>query len=204
MRKEREFLERAMARYVGAALVSFDCALDWKNDQRAGNFNPLTDDQAVAGAFEYSANNLDRAREMCVSRFGPASQTAWLLSEVMNSRKAERCPSVQVRRVSLPRRALSLVSTGVGMGMAFAQDTQAKPPDSGSGDCGCGQCLCCCAIASLVGGAGKGCVTETGTTDCAGRKTYTADLGEGGVGCGMQKTGQTDCCGRETYRERGC
>lgn len=43
---------------IGAAIIAFDCAVDWRHDQRRGHYNPLRNLNDVRDAYQYSIRRL--------------------------------------------------------------------------------------------------------------------------------------------------
>ena len=81
---EKATLEE-IGQHVGAALIAFDCASDWHQDSRRGNFNPLMNLEPVKASVEYSKMSLQRGRDICERRFGYEAGTVKLLEDVANS-----------------------------------------------------------------------------------------------------------------------
>ena len=71
-----------LGRKLGAAIIAYDCAVDWKRDRRRGEFNPLPDEEAVAAALEMSAEQLAVASDLARQSFGARSQAAHTLETV--------------------------------------------------------------------------------------------------------------------------
>jgi hypothetical protein len=84
MGNEKVILEE-IGQHVGAALIAFDCASDWRSDRKSGEFNPLLDVGQVEASVEYSKQSLRKAKSLCESRFGSEAGTVKLLEDVANS-----------------------------------------------------------------------------------------------------------------------
>ncbi|MGD9714878.1 MAG: DUF5685 family protein [Thermomicrobiales bacterium] len=79
-----ETLLHRLGEYVGAAIISFDCAVDRDRDHRRGDFNPLGDGPApVQSALRFSNDQLDRARLLCETAFGAEALTVQTLQGVI-------------------------------------------------------------------------------------------------------------------------
>jgi hypothetical protein len=50
---------------LGAAIIAFDCATDWKADQRRGRYNPLMDSAEISQAYLECGRCLSRASWLC-------------------------------------------------------------------------------------------------------------------------------------------
>jgi hypothetical protein len=72
----------AIGRHVGAALIAYDCAVDWVRDRRRGEFNPLPDRAATIDSLRFSAAELASAAALCRQHFGISSQAAAILVRV--------------------------------------------------------------------------------------------------------------------------
>jgi Family of unknown function (DUF5685) len=71
-----------IGRSVGASLIAFDCAVDWKRDRRRGEFNPLPDEASAIAALERSADWLHEAEVETVAAFGTDARTTQTLRTV--------------------------------------------------------------------------------------------------------------------------
>src|SRR5260370_36287344 len=86
----RETLTR-LGEHVGAAIIAFDCAVDWRKDQRRSDFNPLPDGEtSVVAALAYCRQRLSRAAGECRQAFGENARTAHALLGVCG-RIPSRC-----------------------------------------------------------------------------------------------------------------
>ncbi len=72
-----------VGRHVGAAIIAFDCAVDWNRDRRRSRFNPLPDLPATEDALTKSRYHLARAAEGCLTAFGGRSRSGWLLNSAL-------------------------------------------------------------------------------------------------------------------------
>jgi hypothetical protein len=61
---------------LGAATVAVDCALDWKDDLRTGNCNPVRDESGAGNAAMLGLDHLHRVVEACETCFGYSSRSA--------------------------------------------------------------------------------------------------------------------------------
>jgi len=89
----------AVGRHVGAALLAFDCAVDWQRDRQRNEFNPLPDEAAVRAALRFAVNELDEVAERCRIAFGStssAARTATAVADRLATRNplAAACPTV--------------------------------------------------------------------------------------------------------------
>ena len=75
---------RELGEHIGAAIIAFDCAVDWRRDRQRGRYNPLVDETAVADAFSHCSNRLSQAGMLCVREFGHASRCADVLQSVFD------------------------------------------------------------------------------------------------------------------------
>lgn len=62
--------------YLGTATVAVDCALDWKDDMRTGNCNPVRDENSAINAAILGLDHLHRLVEACETFFGYLSRSA--------------------------------------------------------------------------------------------------------------------------------
>jgi hypothetical protein len=72
----------AIGRHLGAALLSFDCAVDWERDRVTGNYNPVSDDTGEGQAFQATLSHLEAMQAVCASTFGRASRSAEIVASV--------------------------------------------------------------------------------------------------------------------------
>lgn len=80
-----------LGQHVGAAIIAFDCAVDWSRDRRRGDFNPLPDgEQSAEAALAYCRERLTQAAQECRAAFGDNSHAAHALLGV-RERIAGRC-----------------------------------------------------------------------------------------------------------------
>jgi uncharacterized protein DUF5685 len=61
--ESRQELLCRLGQHVGAAIIAFDCAVDWPRDQRRGQFNPLSDgEESAEAALAYCRERLTQAQ----------------------------------------------------------------------------------------------------------------------------------------------
>ena len=86
---------------VGAAIISFDCAVDWHSDKWHGQFNPLPSCDDIDVAIDFCGDQLIAAGWLCAESFSPRSRTARLLKERFQTLEKSCCsakrPVVQSR-----------------------------------------------------------------------------------------------------------
>jgi hypothetical protein len=68
-----------LGQHVGAAIIAFDCAVDWNRDRRRGSFNPLANAEEVQLSLQLCRRSLAQAIWICADLFGKRSQTAAVL-----------------------------------------------------------------------------------------------------------------------------
>lgn len=129
-----------IGRRVGAALIAFDCAFDWRRDQANSEFNPLADEAAVRLAIDYCRGQLLDASRMCRCAFGDACQTSRVLVAVEDA--------IDVREPQTLYGTLHEFLQRWGL-------VQRKGAVQLNSDCGtslpyvvCG-CFCCCLISEM-------------------------------------------------------
>ena len=69
----------AIGEKIGAAIIAFDCAVDWKRDQRSGDYNPLQGEQGVELAMERCLQDLVAAGWLIAESTGHQSISASVL-----------------------------------------------------------------------------------------------------------------------------
>ncbi|QDU57258.1 DUF5685 family protein [Aeoliella mucimassa] len=69
---------------IGAAILSFDCAVDYARDRQRGSFNPLANTRDVQRALDYSLHCLAEAGWRCTQTFGPAAATGRVVRAVFD------------------------------------------------------------------------------------------------------------------------
>ena len=57
----------AIGNHVGAAIIAFDCAVDWKRDRKSGNYNPLLNSTEVLDAPQECQLRLTKIGWLCDS-----------------------------------------------------------------------------------------------------------------------------------------
>ncbi|WP_020469033.1 DUF5685 family protein [Zavarzinella formosa] len=90
-----------VGRHVGAALIAFDCAVDWKRDRRRGEFNPLADEEAVHEAMVYCLDRLHRAEVFIRTSVSENARSAITLARVQQ-RLLQLDPMAQGRTCPTP------------------------------------------------------------------------------------------------------
>ena len=76
---------RLVGEHIGAAIISFDCAVDYQKDQWNGDFNPLREAADVNAALDYCGDQLVAAGWKCREIFGDQSRTVQLLRNRFDS-----------------------------------------------------------------------------------------------------------------------
>lgn len=142
----RELFEQ-VGRSIGRAILAFDCAVDWHDDQRHGQFNPLPGESAIGAALDLACESLDQAAWLCETRCGESSLCARVLTSVFE-RTAAFVPR-HLRRTQRPGWKQRLSQWGLSRepGYVYARF-----------DC-CEVVACCDGVgeaASCCGGAGDG------------------------------------------------
>ena len=177
----RQSLEEA-GRHVGAALIAFDCAVDWRRDRMNGEFNPLRDQEAVQSAMAYTKMRLRLAQSECIRRFHDKSATVELIAGVLDAIDfipGDKCAVTPKLFLQQVRNALV---AGAGTAVALAQNGQ----NSAKNNDGCGTCCCVVlgigAAAVCFGSVTAGRVTQK--KDCQGNPTYEVQRPCCGCGCG--------------------
>ncbi len=100
---EHEGLLTAVGRHVGAALIAFDCAVDWKRDRRREEFNPLPDEDAVHTAMVFCLNQLRHAETLIRTAVSVNARSAATLARVQQ-RLLELDPLADVKSCPTPAR----------------------------------------------------------------------------------------------------
>ncbi len=173
---------RELGQCVGAAIIAFDCAVDWPRDQRTGNFNPLRDDNQRRDAYDFSRRQLTNAAQLCRRVHGGESISGELLDAIAHrvQRRTRAEPLLACGREKTARTGLSWRSAGYlfsdfGM-LAFA-------------DCACEGCGACCEAGGSA--ADGGC--------SAGNCCRSADAGS--CCCEFCCFGCPDSCGNDATGE---
>jgi len=117
----------AIGRGVGAALLAFDCAVDWRRDRARNEFNPLPDEAAVRAAMRFSVNELDDVAERCRLAFGSQSAAARTATAVAD-RLATRNPLAAVACPTVPawKQALAFLTAKPVLAMAGPNPDEAS------------------------------------------------------------------------------
>ncbi len=98
-----ENLLMAVGRHVGAALIAFDCAVDWRRDRRRGEFNPLPDEDAVHAAMVFCLSRLRQAETLIRAEVTGNARSAATLARVQQ-RLLELNPLAAVMACPTPAR----------------------------------------------------------------------------------------------------
>ncbi len=173
-----------VGRYVGEAIIAFDCAVDWPRDQRTGNYNPLANDEDRRAAFAYCNRRLMLAAALCRRDHASDSLAAYVL-EAAAHRVQRRldgpvcsCGDTATRRW----RRSGYVFSDLGL-LAFL-------------DCaceGCNACVGCSACCEAGGGAAEG-------ASACGQSCGSADTGS--CCCDFCCAGCTESCTHRKTNER--
>lgn len=111
---------------VGAYIIAYDCAVDWRRDRARGQYNPLPDRLAVAEACVYTQDRLSHALWRCQNHL-TGHHGITVLQHVF-------------QRVSVQ--------------LATFQESMTEiVPARKAGDCDC-DCLSCCCDTNACGGSG--------------------------------------------------
>ncbi|MCB0322022.1 MAG: hypothetical protein KDD69_00565 [Bdellovibrionales bacterium] len=65
-----------IGRALGAAIIGFDCAVDWRKDLRTGNFNPITTELQAINGFAFAGRKLQLLERTLGEHFGSTSPSA--------------------------------------------------------------------------------------------------------------------------------
>lgn len=71
----QEFLW-TLGQHLGVALVAADCAIDWRDDLKTGECNPVKNETDAVESARLALSHLYQAQEASEQYFGPASRTA--------------------------------------------------------------------------------------------------------------------------------
>lgn len=107
-RSWRTLLARLGSR-IGAAIIAFDCAVDWTKDRRRGEFNPLPDHASRLGALDLAAAELAAAAEDCRQTLGEKSRSSAVLDSAGRRVSGTRRALAAAPRERTPRNRFSLV-----------------------------------------------------------------------------------------------
>lgn len=69
---------------IGAAIITFDCAVDWHNDRRKKRFNPLPTKASIARSLQQCRRELARAMWLCGERWGHSSLSVQVLRQTFH------------------------------------------------------------------------------------------------------------------------
>ena len=90
-------LLQCVGQKLGTAIVAADCALDWQDDLRTGDCNPVRDQEGAARVARLAIVNIQNIVAACEASFGPASRTVGVSRMVLSW----LCRTLQ-RRCHLP------------------------------------------------------------------------------------------------------
>ncbi len=84
MQPNTEFQEffTSIGFHLGAAIIAFDCASDWKDDQKTGCYNPVKDAESAIEAAQICTDELGAIIDLCEVSFGSDSRSAELARSV--------------------------------------------------------------------------------------------------------------------------
>ncbi len=146
-----------VGRHLGAALIAYDCACDWRDDRRAGTFNPVTTKAGEKDAARLCVEELTTLAEACETAFGPHARSAELARSVARSVGGQF--GVPAGGVLCPAADADVLPGDTVLNFGCSM-----PVDHGSsGCCGCGRRAptyvnmnqketgCCCAAAGIGG-----------------------------------------------------
>lgn len=192
---------------IGRSIIAFDCASDYRIDQRTGNFNPLKCESERVDALLNASNNLRECIKICeafdqiplisVSILKDVAEYVEYTAEKMCKGPGDK--KVGRKLLSMPNRYSAIG----GMTAAVAYSAQAQRAGGEELDVN-PLTLCCCAACAY--GVLSPCLTG-----------YYYD--EDAPGCGPRyrrcacacdhadddfEQTRTDCCGNPIYRRRGC
>ena len=101
----------ALGRHVGAALITYDCAVDWERDRQRKEFNPLPDEAAILEALLFASAELRAAEALAKIAFGEHSQAAETLQRVIQRVARQQttcCPAQPVSAFGQAKRVVRL------------------------------------------------------------------------------------------------
>jgi hypothetical protein len=133
MGRHREFYSQ-LGGHVGAAIISFDCAFDWRHDASTGQFNPLIDLEAVDNAVDFSRVSLEKAAQLCDQYLGADSRSARIVRSV-----AARIRCWSPERSANLHQAVEILGLSGQQRYVYARS-----------DCGGTACLACCCCAAMA------------------------------------------------------
>ncbi|MCB0322851.1 MAG: hypothetical protein KDD69_04730 [Bdellovibrionales bacterium] len=86
---------------LGAAIIAYDCAADWRRDQEMGDFNIVHDPEAERAALDYAAARLIEMQAICAQQISPVSLSAAIAGSL--ARKPRFSPEMRPRQTLLGR-----------------------------------------------------------------------------------------------------
>jgi hypothetical protein len=187
----------AIGQEIGAALIAFDCAMDWETDQSTGDFNPIAHREGVRNVLEYSAECLLRAESLCRDAFGANALSCSILSAVREHILELAWPSEGSSKGTCLQQGIRVSAPMVIGATATGCDNNAGGGGCGGGGCGGGNGGCgggggnegagiCCIILICAAAAGSGCNSKKESSGGCG--------GSSGGGCGGSSGGGSSCC----------
>lgn len=126
--------------WLGRAIISFDCAIDWKRDKTSGQFNPLGSADDVDRAIAVTRYSIDQAIQACAGYLPISAMVTTILTQISDALTV--CTTQDFLRASSIRERLGLV-----------RSPRYVYANSFFGDCvvPCCCCLCCLGVLSRAG-----------------------------------------------------
>jgi hypothetical protein len=92
-------LFHTLGNHLGAALLAYDCAVDWRRDLTERSFNPVAARTSAKAALRRSIEHLEEVKMLCSRYFGGSSQSTRLVDGVINrlTHQARALPMCQSR-----------------------------------------------------------------------------------------------------------
>jgi hypothetical protein len=140
---------------IGSAILAFDSAQDWEQDQSDGQFNVVYDSLGAQKALEYCLDRLADAQNVCEASFGRAALSAGILERV-GARIAQRSSLRRITGDQCDRRGKGAKSVVLNAVCCCPCGDGAVAVDSdefGKLFCGC----CCLAVCAMSAFNGKCC-----------------------------------------------
>jgi hypothetical protein len=159
---------------IGAAIIAFDCAVDWERDRRRGEFNPLPDEPSRLRALDAAHESLLQAARACTEGYGERSLAAAIL-------RSCAARTLEVRRRLAPRPRETAPSAGFSplQWLTAWYDSFARRSVRLGFDCpGCDCPGCDCDCGACEGGEGGASCCE-----CGGGKAHDASEAAGHCCC---------------------
>jgi hypothetical protein len=127
---------------IGAAILAFDCARDWRRDQRDGQFNVVHDPAQAQRAIDCCFDRLAEAGHVCASTFGPTALSATVLKRVRDCIRARSSQTAVLQNLGAHGNSRSQKSVVLNATCCFPCGDGAVAVDSD--ECGKLFCGCCC------------------------------------------------------------